>query len=151
MMSQENVTCGVGVIVCDAEGRFLLMRRLSHHGKGQFSIPGGTLEPGESALQCAQRELVEETGIIAQTLQFIGVTNNLKTHSTEGIHSISLIYYCNDYSGNARIIERDKHEDLSWYHPEHLPHPLFEPSQLGLQLLQQYHQGKCPGVIEPNV
>lgn len=40
--------------------------RLSKHGAGEYALPGGHLEFGESFEQCAARELVEETGIVVQ-------------------------------------------------------------------------------------
>jgi len=149
LITSNPVTCGVGVIVADPQERILLMRRLSEHGKGEYSIPGGKLDAGENAEQSARRELAEETGLVARRLQFIGITNNLATYRKEGIHSISLIYYCNDYYGEAQVLEPDKHEQLSWFSLDALPKPLFEPCELGLQLLQQMKQGKGAGIVDP--
>lgn len=53
---------GVGGVVID-EGRVLLIRRGSDPLKGQWSIPGGTLELGETLVQGVARELLEETGL----------------------------------------------------------------------------------------
>jgi len=52
--------------VCDAEGRFLLERQYKH-GAGIIVLtsPSGGVEPGETPLQAAQRELLEETGFTA--------------------------------------------------------------------------------------
>lgn len=41
--------------------------RLSKHGQGEYALPGGHLELGESFEQCATRELLEETGIQVST------------------------------------------------------------------------------------
>jgi 8-oxo-dGTP diphosphatase len=47
----------------------LLVRRAKGGNAGLWSAPGGHITPGESALEAARRELLEETGIIAPDLQ----------------------------------------------------------------------------------
>ena len=51
-----------------------------------FEIPAGTLEPGESPLDCAQRELIEETGFQAQEFIQLGKIHILPAYSDEEIH-----------------------------------------------------------------
>ena len=50
------------VVLQDERGRVLLQRRTDFDVWG---LPGGILEPGESLLDCARRELLEETGLTA--------------------------------------------------------------------------------------
>lgn len=52
-----------GAVVRDADGRVLLVRRANEPGRGLWSIPGGRVEPGESAREAAVREVREETGL----------------------------------------------------------------------------------------
>lgn len=58
------------VVLRDAQERVLLQRRTDFTFWG---LPGGILEPGESILQCAHRELAEETGLTAGPLSLVGV------------------------------------------------------------------------------
>lgn len=58
------------VILRDERQRVLLQRRLDN---GLWGLPGGILEPGESILDCARRELHEETGLAAGELRLTGV------------------------------------------------------------------------------
>ena len=58
---------GVGGVVIH-EGRALLIKRGSAPLEGQWSIPGGTLELGESIEEGVRRELLEETGIEVRVL-----------------------------------------------------------------------------------
>jgi ADP-ribose pyrophosphatase YjhB (NUDIX family) len=53
----------VGAVVHDAAGRLLLIRRGHDPGRGLWSLPGGRVEPGESAAQAVEREVREETGL----------------------------------------------------------------------------------------
>jgi ADP-ribose pyrophosphatase YjhB (NUDIX family) len=52
-----------GAIVRDDAGRLLLVRRANEPSRGLWSVPGGRLEPGESAPAAAAREVREETGL----------------------------------------------------------------------------------------
>ncbi|MBJ95332.1 MAG: NUDIX hydrolase [Rickettsiales bacterium] len=47
------------------ESKILLIRKKRGLGAGKISAPGGRMEPGESPLQCALRELKEEVGVTA--------------------------------------------------------------------------------------
>ncbi|WP_037353304.1 NUDIX hydrolase [Amycolatopsis orientalis] len=53
----------VGGIVFDDQGRLLLIQRANEPGKGQWSLPGGRVEPGETDHEAVIRELREETGL----------------------------------------------------------------------------------------
>jgi len=63
---------GVGGVVIDA-GRALLIRRGSAPLKGEWSIPGGLLEVGETLEQGVTRELAEETGLDIRVVEIIEV------------------------------------------------------------------------------
>jgi ADP-ribose pyrophosphatase YjhB (NUDIX family) len=52
-----------GAVVRDAAGRLLLVQRGRPPSEGLWSLPGGRVEPGETAAQAAAREVAEETGL----------------------------------------------------------------------------------------
>ena len=54
---------------CETGGRVLLLQRKKPPFVGQWVAPGGKLDPGEAPFQCAQRELLEETGLTAHHTQ----------------------------------------------------------------------------------
>lgn len=68
----ERPVVGVGGVVID-NGRAVLIRRGSEPLKGQWSIPGGTLELGETIAEGVRRELAEETGLEVEVLELIEV------------------------------------------------------------------------------
>lgn len=68
----ERPLVGVGGVVID-NGRALLIRRASEPLRGEWSIPGGMLELGETLQEGVARELLEETGLHVRVLDLIEV------------------------------------------------------------------------------
>ncbi len=68
----EKPVIGVGGVVIH-NGRALLIRRGGEPLKGEWSIPGGTLELGETLHAGVERELFEETGLRVRVLELIEV------------------------------------------------------------------------------
>lgn len=60
-------------VVVDAKRRVLLVRRKYEPFKGQYAVPGGFVEIGETVENACRRELLEETGVKAGKLQLLGV------------------------------------------------------------------------------
>lgn len=72
----ERPVVGVGGVVIE-DGRALLIRRGSEPLRGEWSIPGGTLELGESLEQGVARELLEETGLEVRVMELIEVFDRI--------------------------------------------------------------------------
>ena len=72
----ERPVVGVGGVVIEG-GRALLIRRGSEPLLGQWSIPGGTLELGESLEHGVVRELKEETGLTVRIVEMIEVFDRI--------------------------------------------------------------------------
>lgn len=65
---------GVGVLPVDDEGNAWCVRQYRYPvGEHLLEVPAGKLEPGEEPLQCAVRELGEETGFTAAQYTFLGM------------------------------------------------------------------------------
>lgn len=64
-------------VVCLREGEVLLIRRGKPPRMGEWSIPGGGQEFGETIAAAALRELAEETGVEAQLLGLIEVIDDI--------------------------------------------------------------------------
>jgi ADP-ribose pyrophosphatase YjhB (NUDIX family) len=72
----ERPVVGVGGVIIE-NGRALLIRRGSEPLRGQWSIPGGILELGESLKEGVARELREETGLDVRVLELIEVFDRI--------------------------------------------------------------------------
>jgi len=101
---------GIGGVVIE-EGRALLIRRGSEPLLGQWSIPGGTLEIGESLQAGVARELLEETALEVRVLDLIEVfdrifpgENGASVSPDRGpkFHYVIVDYLCERISGEAR-------------------------------------------------
>jgi mutator protein MutT len=67
---------GVGVLI-HHQGRYLLIKRAGDPDAGQWSIPGGLVELGETVEDTAVREAREETGLEIEILNLIGVVDKI--------------------------------------------------------------------------
>lgn len=64
-------------VVCLRGDAVLLIRRGKPPRQGEWSLPGGRIEPGERAIEAALRELREETGVEARITRLIDVVDGL--------------------------------------------------------------------------
>jgi ADP-ribose pyrophosphatase YjhB (NUDIX family) len=106
----ERPIVGVGGVLIE-NGKTLLIRRGSEPLLGQWSIPGGTLELGETILEGVARELLEETGIVVRILDLIEVFERINPYSSPEsrgdsprprFHFVIVDYLCEKISGEAR-------------------------------------------------
>jgi len=80
----------VDCVVFDDRDRLLLIRRRNPPFAGQFALPGGFVDYGETTEAAARRELHEETGLTARDLRLISVYSDPK-RDPRG-HTISIAY-----------------------------------------------------------
>ena len=64
------MAAAAGVLV-HIEGGILLIERAREPGKGLWDIPGGFVDPDESAEQAAAREVLEETGLVIGPVRYL--------------------------------------------------------------------------------
>lgn len=94
---------GVGGVVI-SDGRTLLIKRGHPPLQGEWSIPGGTLELGETLLEGVERELLEETAIQVRVIDLIEVFERVFRDDAgrAQYHFVILDYLCEAISGEAR-------------------------------------------------
>ena len=115
----------IGVLVFDARGKILLGKRKGELGSGEYSLPGGKIDIGETPFDAATREVVEETNLQLSYLAFTGkVTNDHFPDS--GKQYITLYYLADALNPEAlKVMEPNKTEGWAWYEPTALPQPMW--------------------------
>ena len=113
----ETPKVGVGVIIVKKDinvSKVLLGKRINSHGAGQWSVPGGHLEIGETFKECCAREVYEETGIKVRNSFFMSVTNDIM--EDEGLHYVTIFFrgIMEEPNDIARLTEPDKFEEWRW-------------------------------------
>jgi mutator protein MutT len=93
----------VGALVID-NGRALLIRRGKEPLKGEWSVPGGAVEIGETLASAVKRELREETGLEAEVGDVIGVFDRIYPDATgrTEYHYVLVDFLCRRTGGEAR-------------------------------------------------
>jgi 8-oxo-dGTP diphosphatase len=106
----ERPIVGIGGVIIE-NGRTLLIRRGSEPLRGEWSIPGGTLELGETLEEGVARELLEETGVQVRVLELIEVFDRIfddtgwiatRTEQKPRYHYVIADYLCERIDGEAR-------------------------------------------------
>jgi ADP-ribose pyrophosphatase YjhB (NUDIX family) len=81
----------VGAVVVDATGRVLVVRRARPPSAGEWTLPGGRVEAGETLVAAALREVLEETGVAAQAVCPLGVVEIAREGFSYAIHEHLLV------------------------------------------------------------
>ena len=109
------------VVLFNNKGEVLLEERADD---GYFDFPGGSIDLKESAEDAAKRELLEETGLIADELKLFKVYSGEITHyvyfNGDEIYGVDLVYLCNKYHGDF-IPQLEEVKNLRFYNLNNMP------------------------------
>ena len=123
---------GVTVIVTDpSEKKILLGIRKNSYRAGMYGCPGGRLELAEPLEQTARRELLEETGLTAKRLKFVGTVREFQTT----YNFIHFTFVADEYTGTVRTMEPDKCSGWNWFPLDALPENVLPGHAAGIRLL----------------
>jgi mutator protein MutT len=94
---------GVGAIIVEAN-RVLLVRRMNPPLQGEWSIPGGLVELGETTREAVVREVREETGLETEPVELIEVFERILPDKDRRVqyHFVLIDYLCRVKSGEAK-------------------------------------------------
>jgi 8-oxo-dGTP diphosphatase len=95
---------GVGAIIVDG-GRVLLIKRGTAPLLGEWSIPGGMLELGETLRHGAEREALEETGLVVRATDLLGVFDRIVPDDANRAiyHYVLIDFLCEKISGDLCV------------------------------------------------
>ena len=96
----------------EKNGAYLMLHRIkkeNDENRDKWIGIGGKFEPGETPYECARREILEETGLLANTLSYRGIVTFVSdVYGTEYMH----LFTTSDFSGE--IIESCTEGNLTW-------------------------------------
>ncbi len=94
------------------EDRVLIMKRAAtkDHAPGEWELPSGRIERGESPNQAALREAKDETGFNVEVVTPVDTYNFLR--GAERTESVGITFLCNWLEGE--LVLSDEHDDARW-------------------------------------
>jgi mutator protein MutT len=110
---------GVGAVIV-RDGRAVIIKRAHDPRKGQWSLPGGTVELGESLEDAVRREMKEETGLEVEVGPIIDVFDRIHRDEQGRVryHFVIVDYVCTAACGEA--VAGSDAEAVAWVNAEEM-------------------------------
>lgn len=89
-----NSAAAVTALIFNAEGELLLTRRGLEPGKGMLDLPGGFIDPMESAEKAIMREVLEELDLVPDKIEYYGSFPNEYLFSGTTVFTLDLVFKC---------------------------------------------------------
>jgi NAD+ diphosphatase len=89
-----NVAAAVAGVIVDEQGRMVVLVRGKEPGKGKWDLPGGFVDPGETAEDALRREVREEIGLAVTTLRYLGSWPNVYEYMGVRYRTLDLGFAC---------------------------------------------------------
>lgn len=107
----------VRLIVCDSHGRVLIVRRQqAQYAPGQWCLPGGKVEYGETVDHAVTKELREETALECTSARFLFYQDSLPLELGK-MHCINLYFAC---EVTGKLVLNEESSECAWIGPEEL-------------------------------
>lgn len=116
----EHPLVGAGAIIIESD-RVVLVKRAHPPIQGQWSIPGGVLEVGEMVREAAIREAREETGLIVEPGDLLGVYDRILRDPEHRVqyHYVLIDFLCRRVGGELQAASDAA--EVRWFKREELP------------------------------
>ena len=111
---------GIGSIIIEGD-RVVLVKRAHPPIQGHWSIPGGVLEVGEMVREAAVREAREETGLIVEPGELLGVYDRILRDPGQRVqyHHVLIDFLCRAVGGE--LLAASDATEVRWFTREELP------------------------------
>lgn len=100
------IQCAASIIIENDKGQILLGRRSDNHCWG---YSGGSIEIDERVEDCARRELLEEMGLTAGSIELFMINSGPEVHyiypNGDEVSNVEIIYICRDWSGEPKAAD----------------------------------------------
>lgn len=128
--NSESVKKGVGVLIVNNEGKFLLAQRGENARSlnGYWENIGGEIEVGEQPEDTAKRETLEEIGVDIILLELLPSVSHIIPDKKEKWESVAFVGRIFD-GQTPKIMEVGKISTLGWFSIDNLPEPLTDATK----------------------
>lgn len=116
----DYIGVGIGAVMVNSRGEMFLSKRgiNSQNEAGKWEFPGGALEYGEGFEVCIKREMREEFGVEVEVIEQLEPFNHLIPEEHQ--HWVALCFVGKVISGEPRILEPEKSQEIGWFTLSHL-------------------------------
>lgn len=120
-MSEENmkVIPSVGIYIENKKGELLLVK--SHKWNGKYAVPAGKIKYGETSIETVERELSEEVGLKAKSIELVDNIDMIK--DPEFVYKPEAHYASQRFQvivSNTDVVLNDEAESFEWVQPEEI-------------------------------
>jgi len=93
------------IVAFDEDDRLLMVRQFRYAiGEELLELPAGKIDPGETPIQCAARELIEETGYRAGRLTELGAIHPAAAYTSEAVY----LFYAEELTRAQQNLDEDE-------------------------------------------
>lgn len=118
---------GVAAVVRRGDTVLVGRRIGATHGRDHWQLPGGHLEPFEDPFACAEREVLEETGLVVRAVGAGPWSNDVFDFERRHYVTVFVLTELADPTAEPVVREPDKCAEWRWCTWDALPAPLFAP------------------------
>lgn len=110
-MDRPVVIVGCCNVIADDAGRFVLVRESKESSRRRYNLPAGKPEVGETLVEAAAREALEETGLTVRPERLVGVWQCPRT--SEGFGVVNFVFASRIEGGD--LTPSDEHPEVRFF------------------------------------
>ena len=117
-----NTASAVAVLIEDADGRVLFIRRGREPAMGKLAMAGGFTDPGETGEEATRREIREELGLELAGIEYVGTWPNVYHAGGFVVHVLDIFYRARLATTEMRL-DPDEVSGAEWLDPRTVDPP----------------------------
>ena len=119
-----NSSASTAIFMTDENNRLLVARRAKEPAKGTLDLPGGFVDLYETGEEAAKREVLEETGLQINKIQYLFSLPNVYVYSGFEVHTLDL-FFQTQIASSSKFCAHDDVAELFFISKEDIQLDLF--------------------------